>query len=78
MARATVDPIGTRYRRFNDWVRGRLRENKKRQTELAEYLNISPPSLCQRLSGRTPWEFKEALGTVMFFDDSCDFNEILN
>ena len=66
MPRTTLDKPTTSYRRFNDWVRGELRRQKKSQTDLARYIGIDQCGISKRLSGSTSWGFMEALNAVEY------------
>lgn len=75
MARATVDKVGTSYRRFNDWVRGELRRQKKNQTDLGNYVGIDQVGVSKRLCGQVGWGLREALNAIEFLDG--DIRDIL-
>lgn len=75
MPRTTIDKVGTSYRRFNDWLRGELRRRHIKQDTLAEYLNISRPTLTLRLNGTIQWMFWDVLKVMEYLD--ADFSEIL-
>ena len=70
MPRTTVDPVSKQYRVFNDWVRSELVRRKKKQEELAFYLNLSRKSLVLRLSGKVEWSFREVLQVLEFLETS--------
>ena len=67
MPRTNVDRPKTQYRRFNDFVRGELKRRHQSQDKLAEYLNMSRPSLSYRLLGEVEWTFLEVLKTLEYF-----------
>lgn len=67
MTRQTVDATGTKLRRFNDWVRGELKRQKKNQTELATYVGIDQPGLSMRLGDKRAWTLKEYFNVLEFF-----------
>ncbi len=75
MPRTNVDKPKTQYRQFNDFVRGELRRRHQSQDKLAQYLNMSRPSLTYRLLGEVEWTFLEVLNTLEFF--GIEINEIL-
>ena len=75
MPRTNVDRVATEYRRFNDWLRGELKEQRKTQTELADYLNIEQPTLSQRINGLIEWPFRDVLEVLEYFNAS--FEEVL-
>ena len=72
MPRTNVDRVATKYRRFNDWIRGELREQHKTQRELAEYLNIEQSTLSMRMSGDIEWMFRDVLKVLEYFNASFD------
>lgn len=67
MTRQTVDATGTKLRRFNDWIRGELRRQKKNQTELATYVGIDQSGLSLRLCDKRVWTLKEYFNVLEFF-----------
>lgn len=73
MPRTTLDHVSTSYRRYKDWVRGELREQKKTQKELAEYLGISEVSMSQRMNGAVEWTLKDFLKTMEFLGQELPF-----
>jgi len=66
--RATIDTVGTKYRRFNDYVRGELKRRKIHQEVLADYLGVTRATLTYRLNGQIEWYLKDALKTAEFFE----------
>lgn len=72
MPRTNVDRVATKYRRFNDWIRGELREQHKTQRELAEYLNIEQSTLSKRMNGEIEWLFIDVLEVLEYFNASFD------
>lgn len=75
MPRVTLDKPSTSYRRFNDWLRGELRRQKKNQTDLANYLGLDQCGISKRMGGQVAWGFKEVLNAVEFLDG--DLKEII-
>lgn len=75
MPRTNVNQCQTKYRRFNDWVRGELKTRHDNQGNLAQYLNLSRSSLTLRLLGKVEWTFKEVLNTAEYF--GVDIAEII-
>lgn len=75
MPRTNVNRVKTKYRRFNDWLRGEMKSRKVRQAELAEYLNISQATLSKRMNGEIGWLFEDALEVLDYFNAS--FEEVL-
>lgn len=75
MARATVDKTGTSLRRWNDWTRGELKRQKKKQEDLAEYIGIDVTGLSKRLTGKTAWSFREVLNALEYLGGNL--NDIL-
>lgn len=72
MPRTNVDSISKLIRRFNDWVRGELRTKKVKQSDLAEYLNISQPIVSLRLRGLSEWPLRDALKVCEYFETSIE------
>lgn len=68
MARQTVDITASKMRKFCDWVRGELRRQQKKQSELASYIGTDQSGLSLRLSGKRTWTLKEYFDTLEFFD----------
>lgn len=75
MPRTNVNRVKTKYRRFNDWLRGELKEQRKTQNELADYLNIEQSTLSKRMNGLIEWPFRDVLEVLEFFNAS--FEEVL-
>ena len=75
MPRTNVNRVKTKYRRFNDWLRGEMKSRKVRQAELAEYLNISQATLSKRMNGEIGWLFEDVLEVLEYFNAS--FEEVL-
>ena len=73
--RATCDIVGTKYRRFNDFVRGELRRKKIQQSTLGEYLGVTQGVISQRLNGEIEWSFRDVLKTMEYFETK--FEDIL-
>lgn len=67
MPRTKVDTIRNTINHFNDFIRGELRRQKKRQKDLAEYLGISTATLSQKLNSEVEWSFKQFLKVCEFF-----------
>lgn len=72
MPRTNVNRVKTKYRRFNDWLRGELREQHKTQTMLAEYLGIEQPTLSKRMNGEIQWPFMDVLEVLEYFNASFE------
>lgn len=72
MPRTNVNRVKTKYRRFNDWLRGEMKSRKVRQTELAEYLHIEQTTLSKRINGEIQWLFEDVLEVMDYFDASFD------
>ena len=75
MPRTLVNKTQYRYSRFNDFVRGELKRRHQNLNTLADYLNMSRPSLSLRLLGEVEWTFKEVLNTLEYLE--VDINEII-
>ena len=75
MPRTNVNRVKTKYRRFNDWLRGEMKSRKVRQAELAEYLNIEQPTLSKPINGEIHWPFEDVLEVLEYFNAS--FEEVL-
>ena len=75
MPRTTLDHVGISYRRYNDWLRGELKRRKIKQSDVAQYLNLSRVSLVKRLSGEVEWSFREVLQVVELIE--ADLTEII-
>lgn len=67
MPRTIVNPVETKYRHFNDWVRGELKRRHMSQSKLAVYLNIGRTTLTGRLNGQIEWPFRDVLEVFWFF-----------
>ncbi len=67
MPRTKVDTIRYTINHFNDFIRGELRRQKKRQKDLAEYLGISTATLSQKLNSEVEWSLKQFLKVCEFF-----------
>lgn len=72
MPRTNVNRVATKYRRFNDWLRGELKERHIRQSELADYLNIEQSTLSMRLNGQIEWLFRDVLEVLYFLGVGFD------
>lgn len=72
MPRTNVNRVATKYRRFNDWLRGELKEQHKTQKELADYLNIEQSTLSKRMNGLIEWPFMDVLEVLEFLNASFD------
>lgn len=72
MPRTNVNRVKIKYRRFNDWLRGEMSEQKVKQAELAEYLNIEQPTLSKRMNGEIQWPFMDVLEVMDYFDASFE------
>lgn len=72
MPRTNVNRVKTKYRRFNDWLRGEMKSRKVRQAELAEYLNIEQPTLSKRMNGEVQWPFEDVLEVLEYFNASFE------
>ena len=75
MPRVNVNYAESKYRRFNDWLRGEMKRRKINQDDLATYLNCDRRTLGCRLNGSIKWSFYDVLEVVHYFD--TDFDEIL-
>lgn len=75
MARVSCDMTLRKYRRFNDWLRGRMRREKVSQVRLAEYLGVNQQTLSKRLDGQIEWSFRDVLEVLEYFN--TDFEEIM-
>jgi transcriptional regulator with XRE-family HTH domain len=72
MPRTNVNRVKTKYRRFNDWLRGEMKRRKVRQAELAEYLNIEQATLSKRMNGEIEWLFVDVLEVLEYFNASFE------
>lgn len=72
MPRTNVNRVKTKYRRFNDWLRGEMKSRKVRQAELAEYLNIEQATLSKRMNGEIQWLFEDVLEVMDYFNASFE------
>ena len=68
MARTTCDVVGTKCRKFNDYVRGELRRKKLKQSDLADYLNCTTSNISHKINGTVEWSFRDVLNTLEFFE----------
>jgi transcriptional regulator with XRE-family HTH domain len=67
MPRTNVNRVATKYRRFNDWLRGELKDRRMTQKQLAEYLGIEQPTLSGRMNGTIEWPFRDVLEVLDYF-----------
>ena len=67
MGRRTVEDTATKVRRFNDWIRGELKRQKKNQTELAYYIGTDQSGLSLRMNEKRTWTLKEYFNVLEFF-----------
>ena len=72
MPRTNVNRVKTKYRRFNDWLRGELKDRHIRQKELADYLNIEQSTLSLRINGKVEWLFRDVLEVLYFLGVGFD------
>ena len=72
MTRQTLDVTSSKLRKFNDWIRGELRRQKKNQTELATFVGIDQSGLSLRLCDKRAWTLKEYFNVLEFFGVSDD------
>jgi hypothetical protein len=72
MGRRTVEDTATKVRRFNDWIRGELKRQKKNQTELAYYIGTDQSGLSLRMNEKRTWTLKEYFNVLEFFGKSAE------
>ena len=75
MPRTNVNQVATKYRRFNDWLRGERKARKIKQKEIAEYLNIPQSQYSKRENGEIEWGFKEILEVLELLE--TDIKDVL-
>ena len=75
MPRTTIDQVGNKYRRFNDWLRGEMRVKRVTQDKLAEYLGCDRRTISRRLTGHIEWSFRDVLEVAEYFE--ADMSKIL-
>ena len=67
MTRQTVDITASKLRKFNDWVRGEMKRQHKKQVDLASYIGINQAGLSLKLGNKRPWTLKEYFNVLEFF-----------
>jgi hypothetical protein len=72
MGRRTVEDTATKVRRFNDWIRGELKRQKKNQTELAYYIGTDQSGLSLRMNEKRTWTLKEYFNVLEFFGKKAE------
>ena len=66
MPRVRLNKAEYTARAFSDKVRGELARQKVKRQKLADYLNMTPQNLGQKLLNHTEWTLKEMV-------EDCDF-----
>ena len=66
MPRVTLDPAERDITRFSDWVRGELRRQKKKQTDLADAMGITQGTLSLKMAGKTTWTLADYYRAVRY------------
>ena len=66
MPAVTLDPVQRDINRFADWVRGELRRQRKRQSDLAREIGITQAALSMKLAGKCTWTLEDYYRTVRF------------
>lgn len=61
--------------RFSDFIRGELKRQKKRNSDLAYELNLSPGSITQKLNGSVKWSLPEIIQALNYLDSEYVFGK---
>lgn len=72
MPRTSLTQAKKWSRRFNDWARGRCREEKGGTEKLAIYLGVTKDTINKRLQGNVTWSLPDALATIEYFEETPD------
>lgn len=72
MGKRTVEDTAKKVRRFNDWIRGELKRQKKNQTELAYYIGTDQSGLSLRMNEKRTWTLKEYFNVLEFFGKKAE------
>ena len=54
--------------RFSDFVRGELKRQGKKHSDLADELNLSQPTVTQKINGKVVWTLPEIIQTVDYLN----------
>lgn len=54
--------------RFSDFVRGELKRQGKKHSDLADELNLSQPTVTQKINGKVVWTLPEIIQTVVYLN----------
>lgn len=54
--------------RFSDFIRGELKRQNKRHSDLAYELNLSTVAVTQRINGKTRWTLPEIIQTINYLN----------
>lgn len=55
-------------RRFSDFVRGELKRQQKRHSDLADVLNLNQPTVTKKINGKVTWTLPEIIQTIYFLN----------
>ena len=55
-------------RRFSDFVRGELKRQGKKHSDLADELNLTQPTVTMKINGRIVWTLPEIIQTVGYLN----------
>lgn len=70
MARVVLSKRKIESRRVSDWVRWHLRDTKKSQKELADYLGITQQALSAKMCDKAKWMIADIADCCDFFGDT--------
>ena len=68
MPRVKLNKAANTARAFSDMVRGEMARQKVKRKDLADFLNMTPQNLGQKLLNRTEWSLTEMV-------EACDYLE---
>ena len=62
--------------RFSDFIRGELKRQNKKQSDLADVLNLPAETVARRLNGKTRWTLPEIVTAVDFLNTTFTFGNV--
>lgn len=68
MPRVKLNKAANTARQFSDMVRGEMARQKVKRKDLADFLQMTPQNLGQKLLNRTEWSLTEMV-------EACDYLE---
>lgn len=54
---------------FSSYIRGRLRTEKKKQSELADYMGMTQQNLSQKMVGKIAWTLRDMVNVCDYFEE---------